>query len=315
MKAKQFLLGACVASAVSSAAISSAGADIRIETLTPPLPLTIIGWTAYDPNSAEGLEANGIAFSNALYDGYLDLSAARRAAWDPKDGEHFNHKARTAARRSLVLPDWPTDRDLSDSDRAVFKSALDFMNTGFDRGAREVVPGAAARAQVAYDCWIEATEFDREDEARDCRQAFWNAMDEVSAAADYELTDGDLRRRKAPMMAAVPAQPEGFLVYFEWDKTTLTPAGQAALLEGIRAAQDRPDSQVMLIGHADRSGAAGYNQGLSEQRALVVIQALTEAGVARSRISWDAVGETQPLVPTADGVREQGNRVVEIDLL
>lgn len=314
MKAKLFLLGACVAGALSAMS-PAASASVGIETLSPPLPLTIIGWTAYDPNSAEGLEPTGIAFSNALYDGYLDLSKARRAAWDPKDGELFNHKARTAARRSLVLPDWPSDRDLPDSDRAVFKSALDFMNSGFDRGAREVVPGAAARAQVAYDCWIEAAEFEREDEIKDCRQAFWDAMDEVSAAADYALTDADFRRRKAPMMAAVPAQPEGYLVYFEWDKTSLTPAGQAALLEGIRAAQNRPDTEIMLIGHADRSGAPGYNQGLSEQRALVVIQALTEAGVTRSRIAWDAVGENQPLVPTADGVREQGNRVVEIDLL
>ena len=42
---------------------------------------------------------------------------------------------------------------------------------------------------------------------------------------------------------------------------------------------------------------------------------MTDAGIERSRIGWSAVGETQPLVPTADGVREQGNRVVEVDLM
>ena len=31
-------------------------------------------------------------------------------------------------------------------------------------------------------------------------------------------------------------------------------------------------------------------------------------------VSGEAVGETQPLVPTADGVREEGNRAVVINL-
>ena len=318
MKIRAIILGACAACVVSSAvcvASSAASAAVRIESLTPPLPLTIVGLSAFDTTSSEDLELSGIAFSNALYDGYSQLSQSRRAAWDSKDGEHFNQKARTAARRSSVLPDWPSDRDLSEADHKVFNSALGFLNTGFYRGGREVAPQAAARAQVSYDCWIEATEVGREEEAMACRQDFWDAMDEVSAAADYSLTDVDFRQRKAPTVAAVPAQPQGYLVYFEWDRTTLTPAGQAALQEGIRSANSRPGASVVLIGHADRSGPEGYNQGLSERRALVVIQAMTDAGITRSRISWDAVGETQPLVPTPDGVREQGNRVVEIDLL
>ena len=158
MKVRVFILAACMAVTVASLATTGARAELRIEALDPPLPLTIIGWFAFDPNSSEDLDTSGIAFSNALYDGYRDLSKARRAGPDPKDGEHFNHKARTAARRSSVLPDWPSDRDLSEEDRSVFHSALQFMNAAFERGGREVAPQDAATAQVSYDCWIEATE-------------------------------------------------------------------------------------------------------------------------------------------------------------
>jgi len=314
MKARVLILGVCMAAAVAGSA-TSARAKLNFEALHPPLPPTIVGWFAFDPESSEGMDPTGIAFSNALYFGYSDLSKERRAAPDPKDGEYFNHKARTAARRSVVLPDWPSDRHLNDEDAAVFHSALNTMNMAFERGGREVAPQQAANAQVSYDCWIEAAEWQREDDIERCRQAFWDAMKAVSDAADYQLTDADFQPRMAPQAAAVVVALEGYLVYFEWNSTAVTPAGQAALQESIRAAEANPETGINLIGHADRSGPEGYNQGLSERRALVIIQAMTEAGIPRARITWNAVGETQPLVPTADGVREQGNRVVEVDLM
>jgi len=315
MKAKVLMFAASLAVAMASLAATGARGELRVEALDPPLPLTVVGWFAFDPNSSEDLDTSGIAFSNALYDGYSELSKARRAAPDPKDGELFNHKARTAARRSVVLPDWPSDRDLSEEDASVFHSALHFMSSAFERGGREVAPQDAATAQVSYDCWIEATEYGRDDDIERCRQAFWDAMNKVSSAADYKLTDAQFQPRMAPQAAAVPVALEGYLVYFEWDSTAVTPAGQAALQESIRAAEANAQTTISLIGHADRSGPEGYNQGLSERRALVIIEAMTEAGIPRSRITWNAVGETQPLVPTADGVREQGNRVVEVDLM
>jgi OOP family OmpA-OmpF porin len=314
MKARVLIFAVCLAAANVLTAVG-AQAKLNFEALHPPLPLTIVGWFAFDPDSSEGMDPTGIAFSNALYFGYSELSKERRAAPDPKDGEYFNHKARTAARRSVVLPDWPSDRHLKDEDAAVFHSALNTMNTAFERGGREVAPQEAANAQVSYDCWIEATEWQRVDDIERCRQAFWDAMKAVSDAADYQLTDAQFQPQMAPQAAAVAVALEGYLVYFEWNSTAVTPAGQAALQESIRAAEANPQTSINLVGHADRSGPEGYNQGLSERRALVVIQTMTEAGIPRARISWNAVGETQPLVPTADGVREQGNRVVEVDLM
>ena len=68
----------------------------------------------------------------------------------------------------------------------------------------------------------------------------------------------------------------------------------------------------MLAGHADRSGSSQYNVGLSQRRADAVRSYMTARGVADTRISTEAFGESQPRVPTADGVRELQNRRVEI---
>jgi outer membrane protein OmpA-like peptidoglycan-associated protein len=73
-------------------------------------------------------------------------------------------------------------------------------------------------------------------------------------------------------------------------------------------------ARIELVGKADRSGPNNYNQGLSERRARAVSDALSQAGVPRDRLSASGVGETQPPVPTPDGVREARNRVVEITI-
>ena len=69
---------------------------------------------------------------------------------------------------------------------------------------------------------------------------------------------------------------------------------------------------IMLAGYADRSGTPKYNVGLSGRRNESVTGYLTGHGVASSAITSQAFGETNPRVPTADGVRELQNRRVEI---
>jgi outer membrane protein OmpA-like peptidoglycan-associated protein len=68
----------------------------------------------------------------------------------------------------------------------------------------------------------------------------------------------------------------------------------------------------MLAGYTDRSGSTQYNQGLSERRNAATRSYLTSHGIADGSISSQAFGESNPRVPTADGVRELQNRRVEI---
>ena len=62
------------------------------------------------------------------------------------------------------------------------------------------------------------------------------------------------------------------------------------------------------------SGAASYNMGLSIRRAEAVRAALVSQGMFESDISVIGLGEEDPLVATADGVREPQNRRVSIEL-
>lgn len=61
-------------------------------------------------------------------------------------------------------------------------------------------------------------------------------------------------------------------VLFEFDKSTLTAAGQMAL-DKI-AQQILPNSPINVVGHTDRIGTLQYNTKLSRDRAMVVAQYL-----------------------------------------
>ena len=72
--------------------------------------------------------------------------------------------------------------------------------------------------------------------------------------------------------------------------------------------------RVGVTGHADKSGSDAYNMALSLRRANNVKDELVRDGVPAASIVVVGRGESQPLVPTADGVREPQNRRVEIVL-
>jgi len=103
-----------------------------------------------------------------------------------------------------------------------------------------------------------------------------------------------------------------YIVFFDWDQSDITPEAATILDNAVSAYADCGTASVMLAGHTDRSGSVSYNMGLAERRNASVRDYLTGQGVPDGRISSEAFGESQPRVPTADGVREPQNRRVEI---
>lgn len=71
-----------------------------------------------------------------------------------------------------------------------------------------------------------------------------------------------------------------------------------------------PQSEVVITGHTDSTGAAAYNQKLSEQRAKAVADVVISKGIDAQRITWQGKGQTQPIAPnnTVEG-RDQNRRV------
>jgi outer membrane protein OmpA-like peptidoglycan-associated protein len=117
--------------------------------------------------------------------------------------------------------------------------------------------------------------------------------------------------------AAVPAPPppparKVFLVFFDWDRDTITPEGMRIIEQAANAYKSGAAVQIQVTGYTDRSGSAAYNQRLSERRANHVADALVRMGVPRNQMAVSGRGENDNRVPTADGVREPQNRRVEI---
>jgi OOP family OmpA-OmpF porin len=117
----------------------------------------------------------------------------------------------------------------------------------------------------------------------------------------------------APAAVAAPVAARSFLIFFDWNRADLTARARQIIGEAAEAARAQP-ARIELAGHADRTGTPQYNQALSRRRAETVAEELIRRGIARQDISITALGETQPLVATADGVREPQNRRVEIIL-
>lgn len=120
-----------------------------------------------------------------------------------------------------------------------------------------------------------------------------------------------------PVPPPPPPAPEptrNFIVFFDWDRSDITSEAAAILRDAAATAKKVAPVRIVATGHADRSGPETYNLGLSERRAVAVRSALDRLGIDPATVSTLARGETDPLVPTPDGVREPQNRRVEIVL-
>jgi outer membrane protein OmpA-like peptidoglycan-associated protein len=114
--------------------------------------------------------------------------------------------------------------------------------------------------------------------------------------------------------AAVPAQApaRSYLVFFDWDKATLTDRARQIVKEAADNSTRVQVTRIEVNGYTDTSGTPRYNQGLSVRRAQAVANELVRDGVPKDVISIQGFGETHLLVPTGPGVREPQNRRVEI---
>lgn len=118
-------------------------------------------------------------------------------------------------------------------------------------------------------------------------------------------------------LAASPAfaQAESrqpFRVFFDWSKPELTRDAMATLDEVVQAYQRQMPQLIGIAGHSDRSGPLAVNLAASRRRADAVKAYLVGRGIPAGVMSVSAYGESRPIVPTEDGVREAQNRRVEI---
>lgn len=85
-------------------------------------------------------------------------------------------------------------------------------------------------------------------------------------------------------------------VYFEYDKSNITPQGAVELDKLIKVLNDYPTMVIFVKSHTDSKGSAAYNLNLSEKRAQSTVQYLISKGITEGRISGKGLGTTEQKV-------------------
>ena len=122
-----------------------------------------------------------------------------------------------------------------------------------------------------------------------------------------------------PIVAPAPLPARSYLVFFDWNKYTLTTRARQIVAEAAQASTHIKVTRIEVNGYTDNSAAPGpigvkYNLALSVKRAKSVKAELIRDGVPASAIDIHGYGEAHPLVPTGPNTREPQNRRVEIIL-
>src|SRR4029077_13809870 len=86
-----------------------------------------------------------------------------------------------------------------------------------------------------------------------------------------------------PVTAAAAPKPQQqsrtFVMFFDFDRATLTPGALNIVKEAANAAKASGNARIICTGHTDSSGAPAYNTALSLRRASAVKEALVRDGV------------------------------------
>lgn len=267
--------------------------------------VTLTGCASRPMNQLASTQPSGAAFDNALAQDYAALSKAEKFQGDHRDADTYAERAKAAAEGQSPGPDQIELRQpfLKHKYVSELSDARQRLVAALDKTGRTKAPEDAARAQTSYDCWVEQASEDLQPaDINACKQAFMDAIAKVEAALVEEV----------PPAPEVAVPPETYLVFFDLDKADVTPEGMSIVESAAADANQTPFKRIMAFGHADTSGTDSYNRDLSQRRADAVKSALAEFGVQADTIETEALGETQPLVPTDDGVREPQNRRVEV---
>jgi outer membrane protein OmpA-like peptidoglycan-associated protein len=91
---------------------------------------------------------------------------------------------------------------------------------------------------------------------------------------------------------------------------------QKEILKGL-ADKLKSNDQLSLVlsGHADKTGAEGYNLSLSRKRAANVKAYLISQGVSSERIKIEYYGSSKPVDSNETIEGRQKNRRVDIDIV
>ena len=139
-----------------------------------------------------------------------------------------------------------------------------------------------------------------------------NALDKQAAELKSQINDSRVRIVNMGDRLVV-TMPEGIL--FAVDSAAVQPGIMNDLYTVADSLNRYPNTTVQVVGHTDNTGAASYNQDLSQRRAESVAVVLRKGGVYGGRLVAFGRGEDQPIASNSTPEGRAQNRRVEIVII
>lgn len=302
--------------------------------------LVMLAVSACDTTSSlsalKSTDLSGNSFNAQLARLYRDLASKEVEKYNWWISKRFADKGLSIAQGDYVEPEDPADWDISGVPLEELSKARETLVAALSDDAKQNQPEQAAKAQFGYDCWVRLEEDGWKDrEIAACKQEFETAMATIGAepttavagteSGTIDATDTTETATSADTSddSAKPAMGgplnTSLLFFFDWDSSKLDKNSEDELKDIVAdikktTATNSTEYDIVINGHADKTGTDEYNMELSRKRAEYVSRYMAKHGIPESRITYYAFGKSDPLVNTADGVKERKNRRVEIFL-
>lgn len=101
-------------------------------------------------------------------------------------------------------------------------------------------------------------------------------------------------------------------LYFDFDRTAVVPDDLMVVFAHARKLINQPSAKILITGHTDERGSAGYNVSLGENRAKSIRDLLILKGVDSSQITTVSYGKDQPVSYGHDELSWSKNRRAEL---
>ncbi len=236
------------------------------------VPFTLLGLAACAdfPNTTvylNRLNENppaGSDFKAALANEYKAFAQEEANEYDWYAQQFYARKGWHAVEGTIDQPEDPANWSFDDRQAAAdLVNARARLASVLASDAPTRAPQLTATAQVKYECWLhEQHEGWQQDEINECKKDFFTAMDQLQGMPKSAESPA-----ATPAPAASAPAPTNYVVFFDFDKSNLTPEAHKIISTAAQAIKAGHEVKIKVTGYTDTVGTAPYNLKLSVRRA------------------------------------------------
>jgi len=139
-----------------------------------------------------------------------------------------------------------------------------------------------------------------------------NKMDKQAQQIEEEIPGAEVERIDDGIVVTFD---ENSGVYFDTNKFNINADSEVLLSKLSKILIEYPDTNVMVVGHTDSTGADDYNMTLSKNRANSVTNYFTTKGLSAERFTTNWFGEEKPLADNTTVEGRAKNRRVNLAIV